>query len=852
MIVSFLFYSVFFGVQALEPASGSSSNPSSNLQVTSRDFDQDQSWIIELKDKSILERQLQNKKEGRALESPQALKNQLSQSQNQFIHRMKNRIGQISIKRKLHTLINAVVLHNLSEEQIKELQSLNEVSRISPNAEVNIQLHENLSLIRVPELWQHSIATPELSEFGSKSPKTSLMGKGIRVGIIDTGIDYLHPSLGGCLGAHCKVKGGWNFVSNNSNVIDDQGHGTHVAGIVAGKGYAQNGTPIFGVAPEADLYAIKVLNSIGNGTWDDILAGVEWSLDPNQDGDFSDRLDIINLSLGGITGEPDSPLARAIDHLTEEGMVVVIAAGNNGPSPETVLHPGNSRHAITVAASNKRDQLANFSSRGPVVWRDSQGHLNTLLKPDITAPGVLICAPRAAQAIAAYSNFCEDENHVRLSGTSMATPMVAGVVALMLQKNPELKPYQVKRALQSSVMNLLDEENLPLWHGRGFINATQAVFSKPAPNLSLGAIKKIGTQMELELKGDFDEIELSYAAYASFQTAEPIDFISLSSVIAEDPQNQAVRFTYPEGEDFILQIEISRAGFKKSKAYHYFVDRYSLCSLSDFQPLERKARADYKLICDLEINFPEVFQVGDFNGSLDGQFHSIRFNWSEPWQRYYTSFFSTLEKDSVVENLHFENVRVFSPGPIAWLTHELRGHVKNLSIEGLIESNASAAAVALDLRPGAKIENTKFTGWIDANHVVGGLVAFSHGNSQILNSSVQGDLLGSEILGGLVGHNFSSEFEILNSFASVNMSNANSLGGVVGSSDQNFFMTEVFWNSQSSKVEEACANIFCDGAASTTNEGMMNPLTFQSWDFENIWAMVPFESEPFFLWESAL
>lgn len=136
--------------------------------------------------------------------------------------------------------------------------------------------------------------------------------------------------------------------------------------------------------------------------------------------------------------------------------------------------------------------------------------------------------------------------------------------------------------------------------------------------------------------------------------------------------------------------------------------------------------------------------------------------------------------------------------------------------------------------------------------MVGGLVAFSHGNSQILNSSVQGDLLGSEILGGLVGHNFSSEFEILNSFASVNMSNANSLGGVVGSSDQNFFMTEVFWNSQSSKVEEACANIFCEGAASTTNEGMMNPLTFQNWDFENIWAMVPFESEPFFLWESAL
>ena len=476
--------------------------------------------------------------------------------------------------------------------------------------------------------------------------------------------------------------------------------------------------------------------------------------------------------------------------------------------------------------------------------------MNTLLKPDITAPGVSICAPRAAQAIAAYSNFCEDQNHVRLSGTSMATPMVAGTAALMLQKNPELTPYQIKQALQSSAMSLLNEETQPLLHGRGFMNAYQAALKKPASSLSLGAIKKIGDQMELELQGEFDQIEISYVAYESFDESSPNAFTALSAVPTGDEQNPAVRFFYPEGDDFILELKAKSSNLKTSKFYHYFVDQYPLCARADYQRLDRKAKADYKMTCDLHVSYPDDFHIGVFAGNFNGQFHSIHFEWSDENQRSHQSIFSSLEKNASIKNLSIKNLRLFSPSPVSALVYEMVGQVKNVSVEGLIESNTSAAAISLSLLPGALIENTKFEGRIEGHEVVGGLVAFSHGNSQILNSSVQGDLVSSEVLGGLVGQSFSSDFEISNSFASANMSNSDFLGGVVGQAENSFFMNEVVWNAESSKVDFACGNILCEGALAANNLEMTDPLTFQNWDFENIWAMISFETEPFFLWET--
>ena len=247
-------------------------------------------------------------------------------------------------------------------------------------------------------------------------------GKGITIAIIDTGIDYTHPALGGGFGAEFKVIGGWDFVNDDADPIDDHGHGTHVAGIAAA-----NGAELAGVAPDAKLLAYKVLNFIGTGETSDVIAAIERAVDPNNDGDTSDRANVINLSLGTDGGTADSPSARAVDAAVAAGSVVVIAAGNSG-RVASVGTPGASRMAITVGALETDDKVTFFSSRGP-----TPGLLT--FKPDVMAPGYsVVSAKRGGGTVA-------------LSGTSMAAPHVAGVAALLLETRPEWTPADVKSAL---------------------------------------------------------------------------------------------------------------------------------------------------------------------------------------------------------------------------------------------------------------------------------------------------------------------------------------------------------------------------------------------------------------------
>lgn len=168
--------------------------------------------------------------------------------------------------------------------------------------------------------------------------------------------------------------------------MDDHGHGTHCAAIAAGNGFLK------GVAPDATLYGIKVLNRFGSGTQWSVIKGIEWSLDPNGDGNYNDKLDIISLSLGGRSGHPDDPVSLAIDSAVNHGVVAVVAAGNRW-GLRTITTPGTARNAITVGASDKNLNPAFFSSKGPVSWYNP--HLqkeDLLLKPDVSAPGVDICA----------------------------------------------------------------------------------------------------------------------------------------------------------------------------------------------------------------------------------------------------------------------------------------------------------------------------------------------------------------------------------------------------------------------------------------------------------------------------
>ena len=193
---------------------------------------------------------------------------------------------------------------------------------------------------------------------------------------------------------------------------------------------------LMGVAPSAKLLAYKVLSSGGSGSSSGVIAGIEMATDPDGNPNTDDGADVISMSLGGW-GNPDDPTSQAVDTASDAGTVVVVAAGNSGPDKETIDSPGCARKAITVGASDKSDVIAAFSSRGPVVWNDE-----VLIKPDVLAPGVSI-----------YSTYLGG-GYATFSGTSMATPHVAGAAALLLQGHPDWSPEEVKSALSSTTVDL--------------------------------------------------------------------------------------------------------------------------------------------------------------------------------------------------------------------------------------------------------------------------------------------------------------------------------------------------------------------------------------------------------------
>jgi len=345
---------------------------------------------------------------------------------------VKIKINQILPKAKIANeykeIFNGIVL-NVSEKEALELESLPEVKKVYPNYEVKAFLMDSVPLINADDVWL-------MQDYKGNY----VTGEGITIAVIDTGVDYTHSDLGGCFGLGCKVAGGYDFVNDDSDPMDDHGHGTHCASTAAGNGILK------GVAPDATVYAYKVLNSRGSGWPADIIAAIERAVDPNQDGDYSDHLDVISMSLGG-PGNSNDPTSMAVDTAVDLGVVAVISAGNSGPWSNTIGSPGTARKAITVAASDKSDLIAGFSSRGPVEWSDM-----TIIKPDITAPGVDICAAQWDSAWEA--NKCFDDKHTAISGTSMAAPHVAGAAALLKQLHRDITPSEVKFILQEKAVDI--------------------------------------------------------------------------------------------------------------------------------------------------------------------------------------------------------------------------------------------------------------------------------------------------------------------------------------------------------------------------------------------------------------
>ena len=299
--------------------------------------------------------------------------------------------------RQTHRRANVVVIEVPPERQAALADALRAIGiPARPPLPVQAMLKESVPALDVPPVWA-----------------AGFRGAGIRVAIIDTGIDLAHPDVRERVAAHADFSG--------VGEMDDVGHGTHVAGIIAGGGAVYRG-----VAPDASLIIAKALSANG-GTEDAVLAALSWA--SRQD------VQVMNLSLGG-PGSPTSPLSREVDALAADGVLVCVAAGNGGPNARTISSPGDARGALTVGATDKGGALAFYSSRGPVPGVRYR-------KPDLVAVGGGVtrggaCAYSTGIASARAAVLDADPcvvppRYVRMSGTSMATPHVAGICALLLE-----------------------------------------------------------------------------------------------------------------------------------------------------------------------------------------------------------------------------------------------------------------------------------------------------------------------------------------------------------------------------------------------------------------------------------
>lgn len=262
-----------------------------------------------------------------------------------------------------------------------------------------------------------------------------LSGTGVIVGILDTGIDANHPDLKG------KVAAFKNYINSSSTVpTDDNGHGSHVAGTIAGGN--KSGT-VIGFAPNVKLVIGKVFSKYGSSVDADMLKSMQWMADPDGNPATADYPKVINSSWNLDDGNmkiqnPDhEPFCIAINQLLELGTLSVFSAGNDGPSKDSIKIPGSCPNAITVASTDESDIIANTSSRGPSVWKAV-----SVAKPNLAAPGVDI-----------YS--VEPGNSYKYrSGTSMATPHVTGAVALLIQANPTKSTEEIRQLLYQGTFDL--------------------------------------------------------------------------------------------------------------------------------------------------------------------------------------------------------------------------------------------------------------------------------------------------------------------------------------------------------------------------------------------------------------
>jgi len=388
--------------------------------------------------------------------------NSISKGEIPIIIRFKNnntsKISTMSSKLKYELPIVGAIACSMNLNDINSLSNDPDVEFISFDGKVFAQL----------DIVNKSIKT--------NFPKEkNLTGEGVTVAVVDTGfaphVDLIRPTN--------RILGFKDFVNNRNKPYDDNGHGTHIAGIIAGSGYSSNGK-YTGIAPSSNLLIVKALDSSGSGSTSDIVSAIQWVIETKD----KYNTKILNLSLGtpANSSYTSCPLAQAVEEAVKAGLTVVCAAGNSGPSKSTILCPGNAPSGITVGAidDNKTpeindDFIANFSSRGPT----KDGYK----KPDVVAPGVDIMS---------LSNK-NSSGYVSLSGTSIATPVVTGACALLHQKHADLTPKKAKKMIVGCCNNIGFSQNE---QGAGIIDLEKLFdkdYASKYDNVSFNDSEKLGS-----------------------------------------------------------------------------------------------------------------------------------------------------------------------------------------------------------------------------------------------------------------------------------------------------------------------------------------------------------------------
>lgn len=274
--------------------------------------------------------------------------------------------------------------------------------------------------------------------------KRGYTGKGVRIALLDTGA-FLHENIAEQI-VYFK-----DYIHSEKHCYDDNGHGTHIAGILCGDS-KKTRTNISGMAPKAELLVFKILDKSGNGTTQKVLDALDWILKNHRKWNIR----LLNFSMGyRQNANPllQKKLIEKLEQLWEDGVTVITAAGNNGPDENSITVPGVSRKVITVGSSD--DFFSNtggFGGRGPTSC--------CIIKPEVLAPG---------SDILSLSN--RQGEYERKSGTSMSAPIVCGALALALEKNPDLKPVELKLLLYDTV-DRVNRKNVNVW---GILNVDNLI-----------------------------------------------------------------------------------------------------------------------------------------------------------------------------------------------------------------------------------------------------------------------------------------------------------------------------------------------------------------------------------------